>query len=69
MKNERDLFTDGEEAFSRGVHKNELVLVLVVTATVAVDSEDNLSIGVVDGETIANEEVGGLEDSQLLLLL
>lgn len=62
-ENEIDLFTDGEEAFSRCIHENELLLVLGVTATVAVDSEDNLSIGVVDGETIANEEVGGLEDS------
>lgn len=62
------LSADGEEAAAGGVHEDEFALVAGV-GLVRVDSEDELALGVVDGEAVTGEEEGGLEDGELDLLL
>lgn len=62
------LAADGEEAAAGGVHEDEFGEVAVAGA-VGVDTEDQLALGVVDGEAIAGEEERGFEDSEVDLFL
>ncbi|KAF7814375.1 Protein LURP-one-related 12 [Senna tora] len=59
-----DLAAEGEETAAVGIHEDEFVLVAAVGA-VGVDAEDELTFAVVDGEAVAGEEEGGLEDEEL----
>ena len=47
-----------------GIHEDELVFVAGV-GSVSLDAEDELAVGVVDGEAVAGEEEGGLEDGEM----
>ncbi|KAL5985351.1 hypothetical protein ACLOJK_027333 [Asimina triloba] len=59
---------DGENVVSGGIHEDVLVE-MVEVRVVSVDTEDDLGLGVIDGEVIAFGEEGCLLHHQLHLLL
>lgn len=56
--------TNSEEAASVRIHENEFVSVASV-GSVRVNSEDELTLAVVDGEAVAGEEERGFEDGEM----
>lgn len=60
----RHLAADSEQAAATRIHEDDLVFEAGVGA-VGVDPEDEVAVGVVDGEAIAGEEEGGLENGEV----